>query len=194
MDVQTVSSLEGTGLEVGWNEGADARDLGGDGGGSSGLGNGGGGNGGGCGCPPDCDIPNIDDLDIEVGTIINTSSFKINVPHMNFWTGEYDSVSIDTDGDGLADSLLFPNSDSTNTNGSSDLKKESFIVQQILRLAFGSTVGQLFSSQGLSNGGNNYNYMQNTILGLPSDATQQQKDSVNLVRLGENYHNSLRKD
>ena len=49
LDVQTVSSLEGTGLEVGWNEGADARDLGGDGGGSSGLGNGGGGNGGGNG-------------------------------------------------------------------------------------------------------------------------------------------------
>src|SRR5690606_41933255 len=29
LDVQTVSSLEGTGLEVGWNEGADGRDLGG---------------------------------------------------------------------------------------------------------------------------------------------------------------------
>ena len=31
LDVQTVSSLEGTGLEVGWNEGADGRDLGGNG-------------------------------------------------------------------------------------------------------------------------------------------------------------------
>ena len=34
LDVQTVSSLEGTGLEVGWNEGADGRDLGGNGSGS----------------------------------------------------------------------------------------------------------------------------------------------------------------
>src|SRR5690606_23188579 len=53
LDVQTVSSLDGTGLQVGWNEGADGRNLGGSSGsgigvisgsdGSSGLTPGGGG-------------------------------------------------------------------------------------------------------------------------------------------------------